>query len=168
MKTRTIGGMMLISILCLFAAIAAAQSKPNFSGTWKMNPQKSKLDRDNGGSKLVNIVVKIDHRDPIFSESMIVSRSDGDQTAEGEYTTDGKDSEVRLPFGAAKATAKWEGDALLVEWRNESEKLHVLWKYALSADGKTLTVSVRDISNPNQKVDDEIVVFERSDPPRAV
>ena len=59
--------------------------------------------------------------------------------------------------GSAKATAKWEGDALTVEWKTEA--FNARRKYTLSADGKTLTVVGRR-STPNGDVDG-ITVFEK-------
>ena len=157
MKTRTIATLTLMTavILCLCASIAAAQNKPNFSGAWKLNLEKSKFGALEGVS---NMEVKIDHADPSFSESITLTSGAGDRIFEGKYTTDGKESDVKLPVGAAMAIAKWEGDALIVEWKNEGG-FHLRRKYIISADGKTLTVRSR---NPSQQDEDsDIIVLEK-------
>jgi hypothetical protein len=154
MKTRTSAALMVAAIGCLCASIAGAQTKPNFSGTWKMNREKSKAETLD---KFRSIIAKIEHNEPHFSESITLTHDGGDLTAEGNYTTDGKESEAQSTSGALKATAKWEGDALIVEWKNEG--IHVRRKYILAADGKTLTVNARH-STTNGEVD-EITVFEK-------
>ena len=154
MKTRTSAALMVAAIGCLCASIAGAQTKPNFSGMWKMNREKSKLEAlDN----IRSIIVKIEHKEPHFSESVTLTHDGGDFTVEGNYTTDGKESEVQSTSGALKATAKWEGDALIVEWKNEG--FQVRRKYILSADGKTLTTNARRYT-ANGEID-EMSVFEK-------
>jgi len=154
MKSRTSAVLMLAAIVCLCASIAGAQTKPNFSGTWKMNPQKSKFE---GGEGPSSIVIKIDQKDPGISESVTVGGSNGDETVEGKYTTDGKESEVQLGPNTAKATARWEGDALVIEWKGEG--LSFRRKHTLSADGKTMTMAVHRPGKDGEV--DETVVLEK-------
>jgi hypothetical protein len=119
-----------------------------------MNREKSKFESLDSTR---SIIVKIEHKEPHFSESVIFTHDRGEYTVEGNYTTDGKESEVESSSGALKATAKWEGDALIVEWKNES--FHVRRKYTLSADGKTFTSTTRRYTT-NGEVDD-MTVFEK-------
>ena len=90
---------------------------------------------------------------------MTITTVDGDRTVEGKFTTDGKETTLKLPFlsGSVKATVKWEGDALTIE--GKVEEFNVRGKYTLSADGKTLTKASR-VSTPNGDVDG-IIVFEK-------
>lgn len=157
MKTRTSATLTLMTaaIYCLFASIAAAQTKPNFSGMWKLNWEKSKFGELDG---VRNMVARIDHEDPSFSESITLTSGAGDRIFEGKYTTDGKESDVKLPVGVVMATAKWEGDALIVEWKNEGG-FHLRRKYIISADGKTLTVRSRNPSRQDE--DSDIIVLEK-------
>ncbi len=154
MKTRTRAALMIAASFCFCSSMIAAQTKPDFSGVWKMNRQKSKFE---ALENIRDIVTKIEHKEPSFSEFMTITSIDGDQTVEAKYTTDGKETAVKFPSGSAKATAKWEGDALTVEWKTEA--FNVRRKYTLSADGKTLTVAGRH-STPNGDVDG-ITVFEK-------
>src|SRR5215510_11809910 len=154
MKTRTRAALMVVASLCFCSSIILGQTKPDFSGAWKMNREKSKFEAI---ENIRNIVDKIEHKEPDFSEFITVTSVDGEQIIEGTYTTDGKERSVKFPSGSAKATAKWEGDALTVEWK--SEGFNVRRKYTLSADGKMLTVAGRR-STPNGDRDG-ITVFEK-------
>lgn len=154
MKSRTGVALMIAAIACLWASIAGAQAKPNFSGTWKMNPQKSKFA---GSDNPSGITIKIDQKDSTISESVDVQDGSGDQAVEAKYTLDGKESDVQLGPNTCKGTAKWEGATLVIEWK--SDGLNFLRKHTLSADGKTITMTVRHPS-PNGDVD-EIVVLEK-------
>jgi len=60
MKLRNIAAFTITTIVCLCALIAAAQTKPDFSGSWKMNREKSKF--ADGGPN--DILIKIDHKEP--------------------------------------------------------------------------------------------------------
>jgi hypothetical protein len=160
MKTRTRAALMIAASFCLCSSIIAAQTKPDFSGVWKMNREKSKFPAMFPAMENIrDVVSKIEHKEPNFSESMTITGVDGDRTVEVKYTTDGKETTMKLPYltGSVKATAKWEGDALTVE--GKAEEFNVRGKYTLSADGKTLT-KASHLSTPNGDVDG-IIVFEK-------
>src|SRR5262245_2810666 len=154
MKTRTRAALLIAASFCFCSLIIAAQTKPDFSGVWKMNREKSKFQAI---ENIRDIVSKIEHKEPNFSEFITVTSVDGEQTIEAKYTTDGKETTVKFPSGSAKATEKWEGDALTVEWK--TEEFNARRKYTLSADGKTLSVVGRR-STPNGDVDG-ITMFEK-------
>src|SRR5262245_29508667 len=113
MKTGPGIALIILVSYCFCASIAGAQTKPNLSGTWKMNLERSKWE---SLDHIRTVVVKIEHKEPHFSESVTVTSDGGENTVEGNYTTDGKETVVQLSSGTLKATAKWEGEALLVEW----------------------------------------------------
>jgi hypothetical protein len=158
MKTRTRAALMIAASFCFCSSIIAAQTKPDFSGVWKMNREKSKFPAMFPAMENIrDIVSKIEHKEPNVSIFTTITGVDGDQTFEAKYTTDGKETNVKLPFVSVKATAKWEGDALAVE--GKAEEYNVRGKYTLSADGKTLTIASH-VSTPNGDVDG-IAVFEK-------
>ena len=111
MKPRNCAALMIAAIVCLYASIAGAQTKPDFSGTWKMNREKSKFER--GGPDA--ILIKIDHKEPAFAENWTVSTPDGERSLQAKYTTDGKETEQEVMGRVSKTSAKWEGDALVIE-----------------------------------------------------
>ncbi len=153
MRSRTSAALMIAAICCLCASITTAQTKPNFTGAWKINPAKSKF--EGGGPS--GIIAKIDQKDDSITEALNVSGDNGDQSVEGKYTADGKEIDVQLGPNTAKGSAKWEGDALVIEWKNEGFVFRR--KFTLSTDGKTLTMAVHRTSQ-NGEVD-ETVVFDK-------
>ena len=114
MKSRIGVTLMIAAIVCLWTSIAGAQAKPNFSGTWKMNPETSRF---SGSDHPGGITIKIDQKDSTISESVDVQDGGGDQTVEAKYTLDGKESDVQIGPNTAKGTAKWEGVTLVIEWK---------------------------------------------------
>src|SRR5262245_46863163 len=122
-----------VLITCLCASFVTAQTKPNFSGTWKMNPQKSKF--SGGGPD--NILIKIDHKEPAPAEDWSISTPTGERSFQAKYTIGGKETEQEVMGRTAKTQAKWEGGALVIEWKAEDGAFKR--KITLSADGKTMT-----------------------------
>jgi len=154
MKSRTSATLITIAIVCLCALIAGAQTKPNLSGMWKMNAQKSKF--ANGGPD--NILIKIDHKEPAFVEDWSMSTPGGDRSFQVKYTTDGKEIEQEVMGRTAKTSAKWEGDALVIEFKATDGFLKR--KITLSANGKTMTKVVTHSEGGGETFEDT-VVFEK-------
>jgi hypothetical protein len=154
MKSRSGAALMIAAIACLCASIATAQTKPDFSGTWKMNREKSKFER--GGPDA--LLIKIDHKEPAFTENWTVSTPDGERSFQAKYTTDGKETEQEFMGRTAKTSAKWEGDALVIEFKSEGGFFRR--KITLSADGKTITKMVTQSPRDGEQTEDT-VVFEK-------
>lgn len=144
--------------VCLLAAFAAAQTKQsNLTGTWKMNAEKSKFER--GGPS--GITIKFDHKDSSLAESMMLVTGGGDRTIDLKYTTDGKEAAQADLMGASgHSTVKWEGNVLLIEWKIEGGSFNR--KISLSADGKTMTMIVNQLS-PNGNASTDTVVLEKQE-----
>lgn len=142
-----------ISFCLLAACSAVAQTKqPDLSGTWKMNAEKSKFEQ--GGPS--EITVKLDHKDSSLSESLILVNGNGERTLETKYVTDGKET-VQEVFGAsAQTSAKWEGNTLSIEWKIEGGSF--ARKLTVSADGKTMTMIVKQSSPDGQSSTDTILL----------
>lgn len=134
---------------------AAVSTKANFSGTWTMNRQKSKFASEGPDE----ITIKLDHKDDTLAETLTISGGNGERIIETKYSFDGKESELQIGGDTAKATVKWEGEAMVIEWK-AGEGRFFRRKLTLSPDGKTLTVNVRqDRSDGNQGED--LVIFEK-------
>ena len=153
MKLRNIATLMIAAIVCIYASIAEAQTKPDFSGSWKMNREKSKF--ADGGPD--NILIKIDHKEPAFVEDWSISTPNGERSFQAKYTTDGKETEQEVMGRTAKTSAKWEGDTLMIDWRSEGNFFKR--KITLSADGKTMTKVVSQDDGGEKRED--TVVFEK-------
>jgi len=153
MKSRTSAALMIAAIVCLCASIVSAQTKPDFSGSWKMNREKSTF----AGGGPDNILIKIDHKEPAFAEDWSLSTPNGERSFQAKYTTDGKETEQEVMGRTAKTSAKWEGAALVIEWHSEGSFFKR--KIILSADGKTMTKVVSHNDGGEQRED--TVVFEK-------
>ena len=86
MRTMRRTGLMLAGLLVL-AASASAQTKPNFSGDWKMNAAKSNFGQMPAPSSLTE---KITHTDPSLKVQTAQSGDFGDFNSDFSFTTDGK------------------------------------------------------------------------------
>src|SRR5688500_18844230 len=95
--------MLAALVVTLCAATSTAQNKPNFSGTWKLNVDKSDF---GGGPKPSPYIMTIEHKEPNISS--IVTIKDGVKDT-SNYTTD--DKEIKVPSDCCGETifrAKWE------------------------------------------------------------
>ncbi len=145
--TRSLLTAFLLAPLC--ALTAMAQTKPNFTGTWNLNHQKSKSSD--------SITIEFNQKDNNLTEAFNASQGD---ELEAKYAIDGKESEVSTGDATIKATAKWDGDALVIDWRGPEEGRYFVRKLTLSADGKTMTVNLKH-SLPNGGMAEKIWFFEK-------
>jgi hypothetical protein len=143
---------MLVLPLLLSALLVSAQSKPNVSGTWKMNVEKSKFER--GGPKAITI--KFDQQESTLREALTLTNDRGEQTHNFTYTLDGKESSQQLEGREIKTTAKWEAGSLVIEFKNE-EGFNFLRKITVSGDGKIMTIEVNQ-SSPGGTAKDTVVL----------
>jgi hypothetical protein len=143
--------MFVLSILSP-ALIVEAQSGANVSGTWKMNATKSKFER--GGPSAITI--KFDQQETTLRETLTLTNERGEQTHNFTYTLDGKESAQQLEGMEIKATARWEGESLHLEFKN-NEGFSFLRKISLSADKRTMTMGVKQTS-PSGTVNDMVVL----------
>ena len=142
--------------LALTAHDTPAQTKPNFSGFWKMNGPKSDFGVVPAPALLER---KITHAEPNLT---IVEDQDaglGVQTTTRTYTTDGKGSTFLSSGAEVKGTAVWDGSALVVTSAAEIVMLKFVDRMTLSADGKTMTSTIR--LSAGQDDLDLKVVFEK-------
>lgn len=119
-------------VTLLVAAALFAEDHPNFSGKWKLNIQKS----ETSGSGLTELIVDIDHKDPVFKYS-VKGTAGGQQFEDDEsFTTDGKPS--RDSHGIM-VTASWDGPSVVAVGTADDGSMIYLSKLTLSDDGKTIT-----------------------------
>ncbi len=131
---------MLIVTLRTIAALAAlafpAAATPNFSGHWKLNTEKSKLDEPYQEERT------IDHKDPELTVSSKVSADGEEEESTVKYRTDGKQTRNMIDGDPLFTTAHWDGDVLVFDSEiisdTDTTGLHDRW--TLSPDGKHLTV----------------------------
>src|SRR5262245_51015662 len=119
-----------------------------------MYRRKSKFADDGPG----NLLSKIYHKEPTRLEGWSMYTPHGERTMQAKYTTDGKETEQEVIGRTAKTSAKWEGDALVIEWTSEGGFFKR--KITLSADGKTITKMVTQSPKDGERTEDT-VVFEK-------
>ena len=127
------------TVLLAAAALTALAQKPNFSGEWSLNNDKSNLGLMPPPQSMT---MKIDHKDPALTATQtMIGGPQGDQTSTLKFTTDGKESTNDMMGNPAKTVAKWDGDTLVVNVSLEVQgsEIKLTQKYSLASDGKTLT-----------------------------
>lgn len=147
---------LLAITLTLAAASTSAQQKPNFSGNWKMNQVKS----DFGPAPAPDTFTrKIVHAEPSITIDEVQGSPLGEQATSRKMTTDGKEGTFEVSGAQVKATAKWDGDALVVVSSVPAIGISYNDRMSLSPDGKLLT-SVVKLESPDGALDIK-VVFEK-------
>jgi hypothetical protein len=135
-----------VAIVCLLQ-IAAASSKPDFSGTWVMDTNRS----FSNPPGLEQTLMVVQTGDQIKLDTKIKTQQ-GEQSINEVYTLDGKETEF-TPAGAqpgakGKRKAKWlpDGRGVFIEEVTTSDSpkgpvtRQVARKWTLSSDGNTLTI----------------------------
>ena len=155
MKKRINAKLLLIAAVLsgLCTLVASAQTKPDFSGTWKMNAAKSKFER--GGPD--GIIIKFEQKDGGIREVLTLTGGNGERSVEAKYSADGKETDVSMGPENAKGSIKWEGETLVIAWKNGERSS--TRKCKLSADGKTMTLEVVQTGDNGTVTD--LVVFDK-------
>jgi dipeptidyl aminopeptidase/acylaminoacyl peptidase len=137
--------MKLMAVAVMAALIipvtASAQGKPNFSGTWALNAEKSTQPQGGqggGGARMgggtANMTVKQDAT-TLTIESTRPNRDGGNTSVTTKYTLDGKESTNTSNFGDSKSTATWAPDG---------KTLSVVTKRTFERDGQSTTMTTTE------------------------
>jgi hypothetical protein len=126
--------------------VAMAADKPNFSGTWKMDPDKSVF---GPVPPTASLVLAIDHKEPAISVHQTSSGPEGDRDVTSKYTTDGKEATNDFMGTPVKSKVHWDGQTLMIDSSLDAGgmEVKVASKWTLAADGKTMNDVVK-ISSP--------------------
>jgi hypothetical protein len=140
MRIRTVT-LSLASTLTLFICISAAlaQEKPNFSGTWKLNPAKSDL----AGQPPYSAIVRIDHKEPRITSTYKVNIRGREIEETINFTTDGSETKNKTSDAEMTYKARWEGLVMIREAKGKMSNGVSLTRqdrWTLSKDGKELTM----------------------------
>jgi len=128
-------GLLLLPTLAALALSAIAS--PNFSGHWKLNVEKSKLDDPYQEERTV------DHKDPDLTVSLKAVSDGEEEESTAKYRTDRKETRNMLDGDPLFTTAHWDGDALVFESQiiGDTDTIEFHDRWTLSSDGKILTVT---------------------------
>jgi hypothetical protein len=140
----------------LTAALLAAAGKPDFSGTWKLDLQKSDFGPLPVPSKYERV---IEHTAPTVHVVTHQATGAGDQTIETRFRTDGEFEENHYQTGVARVSGRWNATNLEVETRRElqDKTLTSVEVWSLSPDTKTLTIKSH-IDTPKGPLDLTLVL----------
>lgn len=140
------------------AAVFAQGGKPDFTGTWNLDKEKSEMGGGpGGGQRMVSPSMTIEHKDPQLTIKRKFEFQGEERTQELKLTTDGKPNTNEGFRGRSiKSKTHWEGDKLVTESTRETPQGTMETKevYSLSDDGKTLTVEMsrKDAGGPGRKL----------------
>ncbi len=160
MKSTLRMGLPLLAALVfgLVSRLPAADTKPDFSGQWKMNAEKSDFGPLPAPSSRTD---KIEHKEPSLKMTRIQSSEQGETTSEWDCTTDGKECKVEIRGAPLriKTTVRWDGDALAFDHKGSFNDMEVQIKekWTLSEDRKVITIK-RNLSSPQGEAEQTIVL----------
>ena len=136
----------IISTLLVLGLVVTglAQTKPNFTGTWKLNVAKS----DNDESLPQNLVATVDHKDPVLSYTVKGSANGQEINDTETLRTDGTPTKSSNDI---TIVGHWDGPNLVLEGTAPDQSPVFEVHLSLSDDGKTITrLVVRKNSNQQQ------------------
>lgn len=135
---------LMVTAAMLWPDVASAQAeapaaKPNFTGRWRMQKDKSNF----GSFQVPDIVVQIvEHRDPTMNIHTVETRGKQTTTADVSYFTDGTISNNVINGRQAESKGFWDGKALNIRTSEKTSKgddVVIEDRWELSDDGQTLT-----------------------------
>ncbi|SRR5258706_8830452 len=153
---------LLTLVALLFPLTAADDARPNFSGEWKMNAEKSSF-----GQLPAPLAYHrhIDHKDPIIRMVARQSTQMGEQTVVSTMRTDGVQTTNPSRTGDTKTIGRWQGRDLELTTTKQVEGGEAVTRetWSLSAEGRALT-SNTSLRTPRGEFEVR-VVFEKQQKP---
>jgi|SRR5579875_927352 len=149
--------LVLAAIAVAFSGSLCAQSaKPNFSGRWRMERDKS----DFGNFSKPDIVVQVvDHHEPTLNVHTVETQGKKTTSADVSYFTDGSISKNIINGRDAESKAFWDGPVLVIrttEKDSKGEDVVIEDRWELSSDGQTL-IRTSHITTPRGEADLKLV-----------
>ena len=130
--------------LTLGTLVWAQGAKPNFSGTWTLDPAKTDFGPMPPPESMVLV---IDHKDPEMKISSTQKTEQGQFDNERRITTDGRENtnKLRTMMGEQEVKSKtsWNGSKLTTMFKLDVQgnAVEVTDSWELSDDGKTMTLA---------------------------
>jgi RimJ/RimL family protein N-acetyltransferase len=121
----------------------SSQLRPDFTGIWRANLEKSIL----RGPVPREILHRIEHREPHLDQEILFAQAGGnEQHLIFSYNTTGDETTNSIGCRTARTRALWDGTELVIEsWLETPDRqLHFKDHWSLSDDGETLTMAHRD------------------------
>ena len=131
-------GVLAIGLLLSNALAAGEDPKPDFSGTWGFNPEKSRLETT--VPTQAELIFVIEHKDSKFRMTRTLILGERTDTLSWEATTDGKEHHRKDGDYESWMRMTWMGDELILNSRltRHGEQGTNEAHYRLADGGKTL------------------------------
>jgi hypothetical protein len=121
---RTLG--LTAAVVVAIAMTAFAQAKPDFSGTWTPVPAADAAG-GGGGGRMGGGPMTVKQT----ADSLSIERQGRNGAMTTSYKLDGSETDVPMGRGgSAKATAKWDGDKLVITTKTEQGESTQTWSVA--------------------------------------
>jgi hypothetical protein len=117
-------------------------ARPDFTGVWELNLERSTL----RGSAPKRVLMQIEHREPRLVQQIHLTNADGvEKRVTFAYET-GAETTNSVGGAPARTSTRWEGQELVIEsWvTTPCQQVHFKDHWSLSGDGRTLTMAHRD------------------------
>jgi hypothetical protein len=161
MRQRTIVLVALVTTAAVLLLMAAPSEKPDFSGVWVVDPEKSQLAN---WAKFDRTTITIEHKEPRFHFHRLSVKGGKSDEVDYVLTTDGTEMVTKDGRMTDYSRLSWEGDVLvfsarlvLPDGREATDVVH----YSLRDGGKTF-VAEEKFRGPVVKYDN-LWVAERTD-----
>ena len=139
------------TVLVLAGSVLGAE-KPNFSGTWVVDPGESRLA---DWAKFDQTTITIEHKDPSFRFHRVSVKSGRSDESAYALTTDGAEKVEKEGGRTSTSRLTWDGDTLVFQdvivLANGRQATDVV-RYILKDGGKTL-VAEESFRGPVVKYD---------------
>ncbi len=143
----------LAAILAAAAFLAAAApAKPDFSGAWVVNPQKSQLA---DWAKYDSTTITIEHKEPKLRFHRVSVKAGKTDESSYELTTDGVEKVEKDGGMTVTSRLSWEGEVLVLQNRMvlpDGREATNTVRYTLKDGGKTF-VAEEKFRGPVRKYD---------------
>ena len=139
----------------LLATAAVAQARPDFTGTWKQNMEKSPTK----SSWLKSYVNKIELQDTSLKVVVTMVGDRGENIYTRTYTIGKEETSQDREGDQFTTTVKWEGNKLVLDTVEKERDGTLTSKeiWTLSDDGKTLTKNIHR-SGPRGESDQKYIL----------
>jgi len=131
-----------VATVAFVLAIAASPfaQKPDFSGTWKLDPDASQVG-GGGGRGMMSLPMTVKHT----GDTLTVERTFNENKITQTYKLDGSESTNQVmgrggQTTEAKSVAKWDGNKLVITTKREIGGNVVETTETWTVDGSTLTI----------------------------
>jgi hypothetical protein len=141
---------MALAVALVLSVGLLAQEKPNFAGTWVLDPAKSEMGggpggggRGPGGGAPGPITIAQ------TATELTIERTMGENTVKTVYKLDGTQSVNETPRGKSTIVSKWEGAKLVSTIKSETQRgtMESTETRSMAADGTMVVEMIMNTPN---------------------